>query len=67
MRFFDPHTLLLYFIYPILGFGGYLLVMYSFCVFVAFGEESDGMRAQLLEKSQHLTNIGDRTPATNQD
>jgi hypothetical protein len=67
MRFFGPHTLLLHFIYPMLGLGGYVLIVFSICVFLAFGEESDGMRAKLINKPKHLSNIGDLTTPINQD
>jgi hypothetical protein len=51
MRFGDPHTLLLYFVYAMLGLSGYFLIMCSLCMFLAFGEASDKIRPQ----SEHRT------------
>ena len=52
MKFFDSHILLLYLVYPMLALGIYLLIISSICMFLAFGEESDRIRAQWADGSQ---------------
>jgi hypothetical protein len=52
MRFFDSHTVLPYLIYPMLALGTYVLFISSICQFLAFGEESDRIRAQRADGSQ---------------
>jgi hypothetical protein len=52
MRFFDSHTILLYLVYPVLALGIYVLAISSICIFLAFGEESDKIRAQAADGSQ---------------
>jgi hypothetical protein len=63
----DFHRLLSYFIYPMLGFGCYFLIMLSICVFLAFGEESDTMRAKSIARSRHSSSSRKRTTASNRD
>jgi hypothetical protein len=52
MRFADSHSILLYLVYPMLALGIYFLIISSICIFLAFGEESDKIRAQLADGSQ---------------
>jgi hypothetical protein len=52
MRFFDSHTILLYLVYPIVALGVYFLIISSICIFLAFGEESDKIRARLADGTQ---------------
>jgi hypothetical protein len=52
MRFFDPHTVLLYFVYPMLALGSYVLIICFICIFLAFGEKSDKIRARPADGSQ---------------
>jgi len=47
MRFFEPHILLSYFGYVVLGLSGYFLFIGFLCRFLGFGERSDEIRAQL--------------------
>jgi hypothetical protein len=54
MDFFDPHTVSTYFVYSMLAFGAYFLIIYSLCIFLAFGEESDKIRAQSADGSQRV-------------
>jgi hypothetical protein len=61
MRFFDSHTVLLYLIYPMLALGIYVLFISSICKFLAFGEESDGFRAQLADKSNPFVDVRNAT------
>jgi hypothetical protein len=51
MRFFGPHAVLLHFVNPMLALGSYLLIIRSICMFLAFGEESDKIRAQSADGS----------------
>lgn len=46
MGFFDPHTAIIYFVYAMLALAGYFLIVWSICIFLAFGERSDKIRAQ---------------------
>ena len=54
MSFGDPHTLLVHFLYAMLGLGGYFLTMGSICLFLAFGEESDELRFRLKHRAQRF-------------
>jgi hypothetical protein len=54
MRFGDPHTLLLHFLYAMLGLGAYFLTMRSMCLFLAFGEESDEFRSRSKYRAQRF-------------
>jgi hypothetical protein len=63
----DFHRLLSYFIYPMLGFGCYFLVMLSICIFLAFGEDSDTIRAKSIAKSRYSSSSRKRTATGNRD
>jgi hypothetical protein len=52
MGFFNPHTIVVYLIYPMLALASYFLIICSICIFLAFGEESDQIRAQSADGSQ---------------
>jgi hypothetical protein len=52
MKVFDSHTSLLYLVYPMLALGIYFLIISSICMFLAFGEESDEIRARPADGSQ---------------
>ena len=47
MRFFEPHILLSFVEYVVLGLGVYFLFIGFLCRFLAFGERSDEIRSQL--------------------
>jgi hypothetical protein len=63
----DFHRLLSYFIYPMLGFGCYFLVMLSICIFLAFGEDSDTIRAKSIAKSRRSSSSRKRTATGKRD
>jgi hypothetical protein len=67
MRFSDPHTLLQYFIYVVLGMGGYFLIICSLCRFLAFGEASDGIRSRSVRGVRLITKGEDQHPETHPD
>jgi hypothetical protein len=67
MRFFDSHTVLLYPIYPMLALGIYVLFISSICKFLAFGEESDRIRAQWADGSQPVRDVGNVTPSISRE
>jgi hypothetical protein len=52
MGSFDSHTVLIYFVYPMLALGSYVFFIWAGCIFLAFGEESDEIRAQSADGSQ---------------
>jgi hypothetical protein len=54
MGIFDPHTVLKYFVYLMLALGSYVLIIFSACIFLAFGEESDKIRAQSADASHPI-------------
>jgi hypothetical protein len=60
MRFGDPHTLLLLFVYAVLGLSGYFLIICFFCMFLAFGEASDRIRPKSPHKPGKIAGTEDQ-------
>jgi hypothetical protein len=62
MRFGDPHTLMLYFVYAMLGLSGYFLIIYFFCMFLAFGEASDNIRPRSAHRTRQIAKVENQYP-----